>query len=117
MLFVGRLVERKGVRYLIEAVQRLSPERRARLVIIGDGPERQRLEEQARRSGLEGRVEVRGRVSDRELRQAYADASVFVLPAIVDTRGDTEGLGVVLLEAMSYGSRWSRAIWAGSRTS
>ncbi len=76
VLFVGRLVERKGVRYLIEAVQRLSPDRRARLVIIGDGPERQRLEEQARRSGHEGQVEVRGRVSDRELRQAYADASV-----------------------------------------
>jgi glycosyltransferase involved in cell wall biosynthesis len=103
VLFVGRLVERKGVRYLIDAVQRLSSDRRARLVIIGDGPDRQRLKEQVRRGGLEGRVEVRGRVSDRELRQAYADASVFVLPAIVDTRGDTEGLGVVLLEAMSYG--------------
>jgi glycosyltransferase involved in cell wall biosynthesis len=101
-LFVGRLVERKGVRYLIDALQRISPDRRARLVIIGDGPERQRLEEQVRRSGLEGRVEVRGRVSAHELRQAYANASVFVLPAIVDTRGDTEGLGVVLLEAMSY---------------
>ena len=103
VLFVGRLVERKGIRYLIDAVQRLSPDRRARLVIIGEGPERQRLEEQARRDGLGGRVEVRGRVSDRELRQAYADASAFVPPAIVDTRGDTEGLGVVLLEAMSYG--------------
>lgn len=102
VLFVGRLVERKGVRHLIDAVQRMAPERRARLVIIGDGPERERLEDQVRRAGLEDRVEVRGRVSDRELRQAYADSSVFVLPAIVDTRGDTEGLGVVLLEAMVY---------------
>jgi glycosyltransferase involved in cell wall biosynthesis len=102
VLFVGRLVERKGVRYLIDAVQRMAPERRARLVIIGDGPERERLEEQVRGAGLEGQVEVRGRVSDRELRQAYADSNVFVLPAIVDTRGDTEGLGVVLLEAMVY---------------
>jgi len=102
VLFVGRLVERKGVRYLIDAVQRLAPERHARLVIIGDGPERERLEEQVRRDGLGDRVQVRGRVSDRALRQAYAEASVFALPAIVDTRGDTEGLGVVLLEAMSY---------------
>src|SRR5437899_2041063 len=38
-----------------------------------------------------------------ELRRAYAGASVLVLPAIVDARGDTEGLGVVLLEAMTYG--------------
>ena len=103
VLFVGRLVERKGVRYLIDAVQRLPFARRARLVIIGDGPERQSLEEHVRRNGLEGHVEIRGRVSDPALRQAYADASVFVLPAIVDAQGDTEGLGVVLLEAMSYG--------------
>jgi glycosyltransferase involved in cell wall biosynthesis len=103
ILFVGRLVERKGVRYLIDAVQRLSPARRAKLVIIGDGPERQRLEEQIRGGRLEDRVELRGRVTAGELRQAYAGASVFVLPSIVDARGDTEGLGVVLLEAMSYG--------------
>ena len=49
------------------------------------------------------RVELRGRVGADDLRRAYAGASVFVLPSIVDARGDTEGLGVVLLEAMSYG--------------
>jgi len=105
VLFVGRLVERKGIRYLIEAVRRLpSPlARRAKLVVIGDGPERSVLEEQARRDGVTGRVEFRGRVSAEELKRAYAAADVFVLPAVVDTRGDTEGLGVVLLEAMSYG--------------
>lgn len=103
VLFVGRLVERKGVRYLIDAVRRLPPGRNARLVIIGDGPERSALEAEVRRLGLEGRVALRGRVSDRELREAYATASVLVLPAIVDSRGDTEGLGVVLLEAMAYG--------------
>ncbi len=103
ILFVGSLVERKGVRYLIDALPLLPAHLPAKLVIIGDGAERSRLEAQVRQRGLEHRVEVRGRVAEQELRRAYAGASVLVLPAIVDARGDTEGLGVVLLEAMSYG--------------
>jgi glycosyltransferase involved in cell wall biosynthesis len=42
-------------------------------------------------------------VSAADLRRAYQDADVFVLPSVLDARGDTEGLGVVLLEAMQYG--------------
>jgi len=103
VVFVGRLVERKGVRHVIDAVARLPRERGAKLLVIGDGPERQPIEAQVRRAGLDARVELRGRVSDAELRRAYASASAFVLPSIIDSRGDTEGLGVVLLEAMSYG--------------
>ena len=103
ILFVGSLVERKGVRYLIDALPLLPAQLRAKLVIIGDGAERSRLEAQVRARGLQHLVEVRGRVAEQELRRAYAAASVLVLPAIVDARGDTEGLGVVLLEAMSYG--------------
>src|SRR3989449_3903457 len=103
ILFVGSLVERKGVRYLIDALPLLPTHLHANLVIIGDGAERTRLEAQVRERGLEHRAEVRGRVAEQELRRAYAAASVLVLPAIVDARGDTEGLGVVLLEAMSYG--------------
>jgi glycosyltransferase involved in cell wall biosynthesis len=103
ILFVGRLVERKGVTHLIEAVRRLPPESRPRLTVIGDGPERASLEAQTARDGLGDRVTIRGRVSEAELKDAYASSDVLVLPSILDTRGDTEGLGVVLLEAMSYG--------------
>ncbi len=102
VLFVGRLVERKGVTHLIEAVRRLPAELHARLVVIGDGPERQELGTRVRDLGLEDRVQILGRVSDEELRATYARSDVLVLPSIVDARGDTEGLGVVLLEAMSY---------------
>jgi glycosyltransferase involved in cell wall biosynthesis len=103
ILFVGRLVERKGVGHLIDALRMLPSRRGAKLMIVGDGPERAALEERARRAGVTDWVEFRGRVSAPELHEAYRGASVFVLPAIVDARGDTEGLGVVLLEAMSYG--------------
>jgi glycosyltransferase involved in cell wall biosynthesis len=55
-----------------------------------------------RERGLDGRVVLRGQISEAALQQAYAAADAFVLPAIVDRRGDTEGLGVVLLEAMNH---------------
>jgi glycosyltransferase involved in cell wall biosynthesis len=103
VLFVGRLVERKGVAGLLDAVGRLPAALGTRLEIIGEGPERPRLEAQIRQAGLHDRVVLRGRVSTADLRAAYAAADVLVLPSVLDSRSDTEGLGVVLLEAMSYG--------------
>jgi glycosyltransferase involved in cell wall biosynthesis len=102
VLFVGRLAERKGVRYLIDAVAALPVALRAHLVIIGDGPERGALEAQAHALDADDRVTFRGWVTPDQLDAAYTDATVFVLPAVVDARGDTEGLGMVLLEAMTY---------------
>ncbi|MBW3656176.1 MAG: glycosyltransferase family 4 protein, partial [Gemmatimonadetes bacterium] len=68
-----------------------------------DGPERPRLREQAARLGLGARVVFHGFVTPDELKARIAACDCFVLPAVVDAKGDTEGLGVVLLEAMSYG--------------
>lgn len=102
ILFVGRLIERKGVSHLIRALGTVRGRTPARLVVIGDGPERTRLERLAQDLGLRDKVEFRGRVSDEELRQAYASAAAFALPSVLDARQDTEGLGVVLLEAMNY---------------
>ncbi len=100
VLFVGRLVERKGVPVLFDAWARASLER-SKLVIVGDGPDRPALQAHASRLGISASVEFRGRVSDAELSSAYASADLFVLPAVLDAHGDTEGLGVVLLEAMA----------------
>src|SRR5262245_15289506 len=60
VLFVGRLVERKGVVHLIEAISRLPAREATRLVIVGDGPERPRLAARARELGVDDRVEFRG---------------------------------------------------------
>jgi glycosyltransferase involved in cell wall biosynthesis len=103
LLFTGRLVERKGVHLLLEAVARLRDGPPVALHVVGDGPERARLEARARELELGAAVFFHGFVprAELELRMAHCDA--LVLPAVVDAKGDTEGLGVVLLEAMSYG--------------
>ena len=49
---------------------------------------------------LENFIFLRGKVSSKSLSRYYTDADIFVLPAIIDSRGDTEGLGVVLIEAL-----------------
>jgi glycosyltransferase involved in cell wall biosynthesis len=101
VLFVGRLVRRKGVDGLIRAAAG-SP-RPYRVTVVGFGPEEAALKALAARLGLAGRIEFAGRVDDAELARRYAAADVFALPATLDERGDTEGLGVVLLEALAHG--------------
>ncbi|MBD0318981.1 MAG: glycosyltransferase family 4 protein [Gemmatimonadetes bacterium] len=103
LLFMGRLVERKGVHLLLEALSILVPDRRPLLRVVGDGPERARLQELAGRLRLAGDVVFHGFVSTEEKAERLAGCDAFVLPAVIDAKGDTEGLGVVLLEAMTYG--------------
>jgi glycosyltransferase involved in cell wall biosynthesis len=101
LLAVGRLVERKGFHVLIEAAAHLSPDRPVLTLIGGSGPESGALQAQIEAAGLNERVRLLGRVEDDDLAKWYAAADVFVLPAVVDSSGDTEGLGVVMLEAMA----------------
>ncbi len=101
LLIVGRLIERKGHLILLEALARLGRPDVA-LTIIGEGQDRSRIEGRIAALGLAGRVRLLGRVSDADLQRAYARCDICLLPAITDSAGDTEGLGMVLLEAMRY---------------
>lgn len=103
LLFMGRLVERKGVHLLLEALALLPPESRPLLHVVGDGPERARLQALAGELRLEEHVVFHGFVSAEEKAERLTGCDAFVLPAVIDSKGDTEGLGVVLLEAMTYG--------------
>ncbi len=102
LLFVGRLVERKGVEVLVRALARLRHQRDAELVIVGTGDREDSVRQTAALEGVTDHVHFRGFVTAERLAQEYAQSDIFVLPAVVDTRGDTEGLGVVLLEALAY---------------
>jgi glycosyltransferase involved in cell wall biosynthesis len=102
ILVVGRLIPRKGHMVLLRAMRLLCDLPQVHLMIVGEGQERARLEEAIRRWGLEPCVTLTGRISDADLQQMYRRCHVFVLPAIIDERGDTEMLGMVVPEAMRY---------------
>jgi glycosyltransferase involved in cell wall biosynthesis len=102
LLFVGRLVERKGVHLLLDAVAALPPDRPAIVHVVGDGAERERLQARADRLDLGSRAVFHGFVAKEELERRLRTCDALILPAVIDAKGDTEGLGVVLLEAMSY---------------
>ena len=122
ILFVGRHIERKGITYLIEAAKYLPRDKfEIRIVGIGDLTEqlkkqaalldeRRKTKDERNESVILSKVEgstapiiFTGKLSPEDLANEYKTANVFVLPAIVDSKGDTEGLGVVLIEAMELG--------------
>lgn len=99
VLFVGRLVEKKGCGYLLRAmrlVEAQMPE--ARLVVVGDGPLRAVLEAEA--CGLL-RCRFVGTASAEEVREWMRKAAVVAVPSVVASTGDTEGMCLVALEAQA----------------
>jgi colanic acid/amylovoran biosynthesis glycosyltransferase len=102
LLSVGRLIEKKGFPYLIEACHIL---RNAGLecscLIVGNGPEEGRLRDLINNSGLSGVVRLTGSLPQTELTGILATSSIFVFPAIHDRSGDTDNLPTVLIEAMA----------------
>ena len=101
LLAVGRLVEKKGFDVLIAAAARLSFPFRLR--IIGEGAQRNRLEGFIADAGLEEQVTLCGAKTHEELPEEYANAHAVIVPSIIDSTGDRDGLPNVILEAMASG--------------
>jgi glycosyltransferase involved in cell wall biosynthesis len=96
-LTVGRLVPYKGVDLILEAMSGSDALRACELRVVGDGPERARLEELARQYGLENSVSFAGFVDQREIAREFAAAQAFAFPSLREFGGG------VVLEALASG--------------
>jgi len=104
LLFVGRLVEKKGLKYLLDIMPKiidLYPN--ILLNIVGTGPEQKNLENQVTHLNINNNVQFLGRLSHKQLVKEYRKASISVFPFIEAVNGDQEGLGLVMIEAMGCG--------------
>ncbi len=98
MLFVGSLIPRKGVGFLVETAKKVvNQQADAKFVIVGKGPLRGMLDEAICRSGLDSNFVFLGNIAETQLPMVYGMADVFVLPSV------QEGQGIVLLEAQACG--------------
>lgn len=95
VLFVGRLVEKKGLKYLIQAMAGID----ADLIVVGDGPMREELVELSK--DYKVNTQFLGAKTKNELKIIYASADIFVVPSVAAEDGDMEGLPTVIIEAMA----------------
>ncbi len=93
-LTVSRLVRQKGLRYMVKALQDIDQEN-YKHVVIGQGPEKQNLKEQAKKLGVEDKLHFTGFVPEEDMTDYYTQAEAFMLPSLY------EPFGIVLVEAMS----------------
>lgn len=99
---VGRLIEKKGWRYLIEACALLRDNGlRFDCRIVGDGPDEEALQHLIQQLHLKELVHLIGPRSQLEIIDILAESSLFVFPAIRDRKGDSDNLPTVLIEALA----------------
>jgi glycosyltransferase involved in cell wall biosynthesis len=104
MVFAGRLVPKKGVSFLIEAMPQILAERPdAELLIAGFGPEEAALRERARRLQVDRHIRFIGAFDHEGLPDIYRGARVGVFPFVEATSGDRDGLGLAMIEALGCG--------------
>jgi glycosyltransferase involved in cell wall biosynthesis len=104
LLFIGRLSETKGVIYLIKAMKIITNKfPKSKLLIIGDGPQRNELEILTNKLNLNSNIEFLGAIPYKDLPPYYATADIFISPAIQTQDGASEGFGLTLVEAAFSG--------------
>ena len=98
LLYVGRLGKEKSVDFLIESFQQITKEiKNVKLVIVGDGPERNNLEKLTKKLSLKKEVVFAGFIGREDIPRVYADADLFVFASTTETQG------LVVSEALASG--------------
>ena len=99
ILFVSRLIERKGLQFIIPQLKKIqdSTEKSVKLIVVGDGPYRETLERIAEENHVSDMVEFVGQKGKEEIVPFYQNADLFILPS------SKEGMPNVVLEAMACG--------------
>jgi len=104
LLAVGRMVEKKGFEYLVQAAALLKRQNFPfHLKILGYGPLHEQLRKMVEELGLLGQVDLPGKMSSEEVQRHMAGAHVVVVPSVTDRDGGMEGIPVVIMEAMALG--------------
>lgn len=96
IVFVGRLIGKKGIAFLVDALSLMPTDMNWELLIFGDGDDHALIEKQIADSGIGKNVKLMGNRTLNQIAEAYQQADVFVLPSLRETSGN------VLLEAMAY---------------
>jgi len=100
---LGRLVEKKGIHILLEALPKVKKQSSYVVEIVGDGPEKEKLESLVIKYGLQDQVSFKGVMANNKVSQWLQNLDFFVLPCVKDCNGDMDGIPVSLMEAMLKG--------------
>jgi phosphatidylinositol alpha-1,6-mannosyltransferase len=104
LLTVARMVPRKGHKIVLEALAKVVRELpNVKYLIAGDGPEKDRLQEQARQLGIQDQVIFAGDIPHGEIRDFYNLCDVFIMANRLEAGGDVESFGMVFTEANAVG--------------
>lgn len=102
LLYIGKMIEVKGIKYLIDAMQQT---KKIKLLLIGDGEDRPQLEAQARRIDPTGEIiSFTGQIDHAELPKYLAKVDALIVPSIITSKQETEGMPTVILEALASGT-------------
>ena len=117
ILYVGKLNEKKGVIYLLKAFHSMAQDQAdCHLVIVGTGLLEGALKRETKRLGLESRVTFAGQQGKETVKNYFQMADLVVVPSIIDSTGETEGLPSFCWKRSPAANRWSPPVSPARRT-